>query len=129
MRQLYFISIFILNKWKDDIFDYYSNDVGKPTGNDLREGKITLPLLHTLLETEGTAEGDHCLELLRERPISEAAVAHLTHYAIEHGGITYAETRLADYIHRAKELLYSYPESIYRSSLIALSDYIGSRTH
>ena len=114
---------------RDDIFDYYSNDVGKPTGNDLREGKITLPLLQTLLETEGTAEGDHCLELLRERPITEAAVAHLTHYAIEHGGITYAETRLADYIHRAKELLYSYPESIYRSSLIALSDYIGSRTH
>ena len=114
---------------RDDIFDYYSNDVGKPTGNDLREGKITLPLLHSLLETEGTAEGDHCLELLRERPITEAAVAHLTHYAIDHGGITYAETRLADYINRAKELLYSYPESIYRSSLIALSDYIGSRTH
>ena len=114
---------------RDDIFDYYSADVGKPTGNDLREGKITLPLLHALLETEDTPEGQHCLELLRERPITETAVAHLTRYAIEHGGISYAEGRIADYLSRAKELLLSYPESVYRHSLISLADYIGSRTH
>ena len=114
---------------RDDIFDYYSADVGKPTGNDLREGKITLPLLHALLETKDTPEGQHCLELLRERPITETAVAHLTRYAIEHGGISYAEDRIADYLRRAKELLLDYPESAYRHSLISLADYIGSRTH
>ena len=112
---------------RDDIFDYYRSDVGKPTGNDLREGKVTLPLLYALSTVQGEAEETELLQLLSERPITETAVARLTDFALSHGGITYAEERLLDYIHEAKQLLNLYPDSPYRTSLLALADYIGER--
>ena len=112
---------------REDIFDYYLSDVGKPTGNYLREGKVTLPLLYALSTIQGEVEETELLQLLSERPITETAVARLTDFALSHGGITYAEERLLDYIREAKQLLNLYPDSPYRTSLLALADYIGER--
>ena len=58
---------------RDDIFDYHRSDVGKPTGNDIREGKITLPLLHVLTELQKEGKAAPYLQLLAEKPIAERA--------------------------------------------------------
>lgn len=72
---------------RDDIFDYFTSDtIGKPTGNDLREGKITLPLLHALLST-GDAEMN---SLAANEEFSDADIAELYAFARENGGIEYA---------------------------------------
>lgn len=79
---------------KDDIFDYYGDaEVGKPTGNDLREGKITLPLLHVL--TSGS--DDECkkmAELSRKETLSADEIEMLINFAKERGGIDYAYQRM-----------------------------------
>ena len=75
---------------RDDIFDYYEPDkVGKPTGNDLREGKITLPLLHVLLD-ESLPQHNEMLQLARTEELDDASIAILQAYARDNGGIDYA---------------------------------------
>lgn len=111
---------------RDDIFDYFRSDVGKPTGNDLREGKITLPLLHVLLQQE---DASPYLALLQERPISSESIDRLTHLAHDGGGISYAEERLQSYIDEAKALIAPLPASPYKDSLLALADYIALRKY
>lgn len=115
---------------RDDIFDYYSSDVGKPVGNDIREGKVTLPLLHTLIVDGGTSpEGQKALELLRAKALDEDAIAYLIAFAKERGGIAYAEAVMNDYIARAQAtLLMHYPESVCRSALLQLADFIAGRS-
>lgn len=111
---------------RDDIFDYFRSDVGKPTGNDLREGKITLPLLHVLLQQE---DASPYLALLQERPISSESIDRLTRLAHDGGGIRYAEERLQSYIDEAKALIAPLPASPYKDSLLALADYIALRKY
>ena len=111
---------------RDDIFDYFRSDVGKPTGNDLREGKITLPLLHVLLQQE---DASPYLALLQERPISSESIDRFTHLAHDGGGIRYAEERLQSYIDEAKALIAPLPASPYKDSLLALADYIALRKY
>lgn len=113
---------------RDDIFDYYRTDVGKPTGNDIREGKVTLPLLHTLITDGGMSpEGAKALELLRSKERGDEEVAYLIDFAKERGGIAYAESLMMSYIDRAKGILIRYPDSQYRTSLLMLADFIAGR--
>lgn len=113
---------------RDDIFDYYRADVGKPTGNDIREGKVTLPLLHALIEdAESTAEGRACLELIKGKQYDTASIDRLIAFAKERGGIAYAERRMEALVSQAKAILDSYPPSLYRDSLLALADFIVGR--
>lgn len=79
---------------KDDIFDYYGDaNIGKPTGNDLREGKITLPLLHSLATSQDEANGK-MRELAHKEQLSSQEIDTLINYAKETGGIEYAYTRM-----------------------------------
>ncbi len=114
---------------RDDIFDYFSEDVGKPTGHDIQEGKVTLPLLHALLDDNGkTKEGKQCFEILNTKDFSEEHIAFLLNFAIERGGIDYAEARIRSLLSEAKELIKSFPTSFCQASLLNLIDFIGSRT-
>ncbi len=115
---------------RDDIFDYYSEDVGKPTGNDIREGKVTLPLLYALTQDGGsTPEGAHCLALLREKMLGEEEIARLIAFAIDRGGIAYAEARMNELVAGACTIVERYPDSEYRSALLELAGYIIGRGH
>lgn len=115
---------------RDDIFDYHSDDVGKPTGHDLMEGKVTLPLLYALEQDGGqSAEGRACLDLLRNKELEQGAITRLIRFAKERGGITYAQERMETLISKAKAIITRYHESDYRSSLLALADYIAGRSH
>lgn len=113
---------------RDDIFDYYSTDVGKPTGNDIREGKVTLPLLHVLLQDDGkSVQGQEALSILKSKAFDEASVGTLIDFAKQRGGIEYAQERMNDFVAKSKEIMLMYPSSRYRDSLLALADFIADR--
>lgn len=113
---------------KDDIFDYYSdNKIGKPTGNDLREGKITLPLLSVLLR-EDAPDREVMLELTRKEELTADEINRLIDYAKANGGIDYAVDIMRKLRDRAVALLTSkFPPSATRDSLVAVVDYTISR--
>lgn len=112
---------------KDDIFDYGSElCIGKPTGNDIREGKITLPLLYAL-ENGETKDREKAHLIIDQRDFSADNINYLIEFAKASGGIEYAEERMKYYHAKAQELLYRLPESDARNSLLLLSDYIINR--
>lgn len=112
---------------KDDIFDYFKEaNIGKPTGNDIREGKITLPLLHAL--KKGRREDtSHYLHIIQHKEFNTENMDALIEFAKANGGIEYAEMRMKEYHAKAVEVLQSLPESEARASLLLLADYITER--
>lgn len=114
---------------KDDIFDYYDNrEIGKPTGNDLREGKITLPLLYVLANTNDPRR-EEMLELSRKETLNSEEIGQLIDYAKANGGIEYAEETMDKLRKEAAGILATFPESPATVSLLALLDYIITRNN
>lgn len=112
---------------RDDIYDYCENDeIGKPTGNDLKEGKITLPLLYVLL-CEETPNHKEMLALAEKEELSDEEISLLTRYAIDNGGIDYAYERMAQLRDKAMEVLSKFPVNQASKSLAQLLDIIVSR--
>lgn len=86
---------------RDDIFDYYeSNDIGKPTGNDMAEGKLTLPVIHAVLATDNGAMKDLALKV-RKGEVTPEEVAQLVAFTKENGGIEYAEAKMREFKNKA----------------------------
>lgn len=114
---------------RDDVFDYFVSDaIGKPTSNDLREGKITLPLLHVLLR-EDLPEHDAMNELSRKELLDDNDIATLISYAVDNGGIDYAFAEMERLRNEAVKVLSRFPDSEVKESLLTLFDYIISRDH
>lgn len=86
---------------RDDIFDYYeSNDIGKPTGNDMAEGKLTLPVIHAVLSAGNGAMKDLALKV-RKGEVTPEEVAQLVAFTKENGGIEYAEAKMREFKNKA----------------------------
>lgn len=112
---------------KDDIFDYFKEaNIGKPTGNDIREGKVTLPLLYALRK-EGEEAGRY-RNMILSKDFSAANIDALIAFAKQQGGIEYAEQRMQAYYRQAIETLQALPESPARTSLGCLAEYIITRS-
>ena len=112
---------------RDDIFDYYTNDVGKPTGNDMREGKLTLPIIYAI-RTQGDEHIRTMIDRLKSGELSDAEINELIEFAKDKGGIEYAEHTMQQYRQKAIDLL---PEGIdegIRQSVIAYMDVVINRT-
>ena len=81
---------------RDDIFDYYqSADLGKPTGNDMAEGKLTLPVLYAL-NTTGDSQMAALARKVKSRNVSAEEIAQLVEFTKNNGGIAYAEQKMAE---------------------------------
>lgn len=114
---------------KDDIFDYYEdNSIGKPTGNDLREGKITLPLLHVLLQ-DNTPQHEEMLELSRRDELHSDDISTLIEYAKTNGGIDYAYSVMNRFQQEAVAIMSQFPDSKTKTEFLSLFDYIITRNH
>ena len=112
---------------RDDLFDYEVNGIfGKPAGNDLRERKITLPLIHAL-QNSTPSERRQMIKILRQKVKTDADIDTLMDFVRGHGGIEHAQTVMAEYIEKAKEVLAETPDNAARQSLIDLIDYTISR--
>lgn len=113
---------------KDDIFDYFKEmNIGKPTGNDIREGKITLPLLYALRAGD-KEESAACKAIIQEQNFNAENIDRLISFAICSGGIDYAEKQMKYYHDRAVEALLKLPETEAREALLSLTNYIIQRT-
>lgn len=112
---------------RDDIFDYFdSEEVGKPTGNDMREGKLTLPALY-VLNTTASDEIKAIAFRVKEGNATSDEIARFIDYIKAHGGIEYAEQTMNDYKQKAFDLLDSLPASEITASLRAYLDYVVDR--
>ena len=112
---------------KDDIFDYFNDPrIGKPPGNDLREGKITLPLLYALSLTD---RHDHSemLALSRREQLSAEDIDRLIEFAKDAGGIEYAYSTMERLRGQAMEILATYPRSEVTEAFASIFDYVISR--
>lgn len=108
---------------RDDIFDYYKeSNIGKPTGNDIREGKVTLPLLYALKQE--SAKAGAMLEIVLTKDFTDEHIDQLILFAKEQGGIEYAKKRMTDFRNEAVRALDIFPDSPSRRALIDLADYI-----
>ncbi len=112
---------------RDDIFDYSdSSEIGKPTGNDMKEGKLTLPVIHALYKVN-SEEMFVIARKVKEGDVTQDEVVLLVDFAKKNGGIEYATETMCRYAAEAKLLLEKYPDSSVKSSLLSYVDYVLGR--
>lgn len=98
----------IIFQIRDDIFDYYDSEtIGKPTGNDMAEGKLTLPVIHAL-RTTGDEEMRALAMKVKEGSVTKGEIDELVAFAKRNGGIEYAERRMGDFHAECMEFIGSH---------------------
>ena len=112
---------------KDDIFDYYSNDIGKPTGSDMREGKITLPALYVLRTSSNPLLTPIREKLSKGIYLDEKEIESLIEISKEEGGVEYTNQMINRYREMAIESIPADITDELRNALIAYVDYTISR--
>ncbi len=114
---------------KDDIFDYFKDDaIGKPTGNDLREGKVTLPLIYALSHTESPRH-EEIRRLADSDSLTTEQIETLIDFAKAEGGIEYAYATMERLRAEARSILDPYPDNEAKRAFLSLFDYIIKRHH
>lgn len=113
---------------KDDTFDYFTNDIGKPTGNDIREGKITLPLLYAL-KNSNEAQVKSILDIINKADFTDENVTKLTDFAKENGGIEYVKSKIEIYKKIASQLISTIENEKVKEALFEALDYIINRNY
>lgn len=112
---------------RDDIFDYYEDSkIGKPTGNDMLEGKLTLPVIYVIQH----ADNERVTQLaarVKSGEASAAEIAELVDYTKSHGGIEYAERRMRELHNEALQLLDAWQNAEVRESLRGYIDFVVDR--
>ena len=114
---------------KDDIFDYFKDDaIGKPTGNDLREGKVTLPLIYALSHTDAPRH-EEMRRLADSDSLTTEQIETLIDFAKAEGGIEYAYATMERLRAEARSILEPYPDNEAKRAFLSLFDYIIKRHH
>jgi octaprenyl-diphosphate synthase len=111
---------------KDDLFDYSEEAIGKPTGIDIKEQKMTLPLIHVLNNcTE--KEKSWLINSVKNHNKDKKRVKEVIAFVINNGGLNYAEKKMTQFQQEALELLNAFPNSSYKESLILMVNYVIER--
>jgi len=112
---------------KDDLFDYEKDCLtGKPRGNDIKEKKLTLPLIHALSQSSDS-ERKRIKKLIRNNNNKSKTIGEIIDYVINKGSVTYAVEKMEDYRMKAVEVLKEFPDNEARTALIELLSYITTR--
>ncbi len=111
---------------KDDMFDFGTDDVGKPLGIDIKEKKVTLPLIYSL-NNATKPERKRIISLVKNHNDDPNKIAEIIRFVNETGGLQYAETQMKKYQDEAFQLLNTFPESESRSSLEQLVRFTTER--
>ena len=123
----YCVSLGIAFQIKDDIMDYSeSHSIGKPVGADLKEGKITLPLLEALAAA-GKAEDERVRDLVRNIPSSPDNIKEIRDFVLKWDGVGRAASRLEGYVRKAISALDSLPNSEEKDYLAKIAVFTASR--
>jgi octaprenyl-diphosphate synthase len=113
---------------KDDLFDYSSADVGKPTGNDIKEKKLTLPLIYTLNNCPADVKRK-VIYIIKNENTQKDKVAFVIEMVEKYGGIEYATNKMNEFRDDALALLHQFPESDVRAALEELVRYTTDRKY
>ncbi|MCA6073857.1 polyprenyl synthetase family protein [Fulvivirga sedimenti] len=111
---------------KDDLFDYGETEIGKPLGIDIREKKMTLPLIYTL-QHASWSDKRRLINIVRRHNENRKKVNEVIAYVKDHGGIEYATDVMNRYYGEAMDILAQFPESEYRQSLMDLVQFTIER--
>lgn len=113
---------------KDDLFDYGSEDIGKPTGNDIKEKKLTLPLIYTLNQCSADIRRK-IIYIIKNENTQKDKVKFVIDSVIATGGITYATQKMFAFRDEALEILHQFPTSPFRDALEELVRYTTDRNY
>lgn len=111
---------------KDDLFDYTNSNIGKPTGIDIKEQKMTLPLIHTL-NTCSKKDKKWLINSVKKYNTDKKRVKEVIAFVKDNGGIAYTIQKMEDYKKNALAILDTYPESDFKASLRTMIDYVVDR--
>lgn len=111
---------------KDDIFDFGTDDVGKPLGIDIKEKKVTLPLIYALNKA-AYADKKRVINLVKNHNDNPDKIAQIIRFVTEAGGLQYAESQMKLYRNEAFEILGTFPESESRRGLEQLVQFTTER--
>ena len=101
---------------KDDLFDYENAAIGKPTGIDIRERKMTLPVIYALKQSS-SSEVATIKKMISDSEKKSTNVKKVIEFVVAKGGIDYATKKMNDFLSEAIAILKTYPDSVYRNSL------------
>lgn len=111
---------------KDDLFDYSDAKIGKPTGIDIKEQKMTLPLIYTLNNCS-EKERKWLINSIKNHNRNKKRVKEVIAFVKEKGGLEYTTSKMKNYQEKAMTLLDKYPTSEYKEALIKMVDYVIER--
>jgi octaprenyl-diphosphate synthase len=113
---------------KDDLFDYGSDNIGKPTGNDIQEKKLTLPLIYTLNKVDKSTRRT-LINIVKNENTNKERVNFVIRTVEENGGIEYAREKMIQYRDEALGILHGFAESPVRNALEELVRYTTDRKY
>ena len=111
---------------KDDLFDYGEEAIGKPTGIDIKEQKMTLPLIH-VLNNCSKKEQDWLINSIKKHNKDKQRVKEVIAFVKDNGGLEYAVAKMKQFQEDALKLLNIYAESEFKSALILMVNYVIER--
>ena len=113
---------------KDDLFDYASDKIGKPTGNDIKEKKLTLPLIYTLKNCDKETRRE-IIYIIKNKNTDAAQVKKVADIVTKSGGIQYAADKMNEFYVQAKNILYQFPDNDSRKGLEDLINFVINRKY
>jgi len=113
---------------KDDLFDYASQNIGKPTGNDIKEKKLTLPLIYALNNIDKETRRK-MIYIIKNENTRKSKVDYVVDVVEKNGGIDYAIGKMATYKKEALEILHSFPSSDIRNGFEDLVNFVTDRKY
>jgi octaprenyl-diphosphate synthase len=113
---------------KDDLFDYAAQDIGKPTGNDIKEKKLTLPLIYTLNKVDKETKRK-MIYIIKNENTRKAKVDYIIDVVTQTGGIEYTTGKMNEYKKEALQLLHSFPASEIRNGFEDLVNFVTDRKY
>ncbi len=111
---------------KDDLFDYGTERIGKPTGIDIKEQKMTLPLIYALTHSD-VSERKWLINSIKNHNKDKKRVKEVISYVKEKGGLDYAVSKMMQFKDQALEILNDYPDSDYKAALTLMVNYVVDR--
>jgi octaprenyl-diphosphate synthase len=111
---------------KDDLFDYGDAEIGKPLGIDIKEKKMTLPLIYALQKTDSSTR-KHIIQLIKKESDDSNKVREVINFVKSTGGLAYANQKMNEVAEEARAVLATFPASEYRNSLGDLLSYTIER--
>ena len=111
---------------KDDLFDYGTQKIGKPTGIDIKEQKMTLPLIY-VLNTVSKKDRDWLINSVKNHNKDKKRVREVINFVQQKGGLDYAVKKMKEFQHEALLILQDYPSSPYKESLELMVNYVIER--